>query len=520
MDVRSVAAVALPVVVILAVAGVALWSVDRLRIQAVALEQQHLQPLVQREFPAVLAQGEAVRLLLEADREVLQALLAEKLALAADEEAFPPLLQQHGAFIVAARQRIDEALAAIGVKDIGSALLAAFATWETATRGVMAKAADPAQNAFARRVSDGSAAKAFAELRQGLATLVGQQVQRSTEVRKLVADSGDEAGREAGEIVAEARRDGVLILALGLVAVAIAGASLYVATRRTRLALAESARRQGEAEHGAAETAGILAVVVGKAGELATAAATLREIGSRLDQGAGATASESSTAAGSAAQVSAGVQTVAAAAEEMSASIREIAGQASQASKVGDEAGRAARDARAVIGRLGEAGKAIGEVVQSIAGIAEQTNLLALNATIEAARAGDAGRGFAVVASEVKALAVQTQRATGDIQARSTQIAGDVAAAVQAMARVSDIVTQMVQSLTAIAAAVEQQSATTGEITRTVGDAARGADGIAAAVAALAVRARSGTSDAGEVARQAASAAALAEALTATANRR
>ncbi len=495
-------------------------AVDRLRIAAVALEVQHLQPMAHHEFPVVLAQGEAVRLLLEADHEVLQALLAEKLVLSADEEAIAPLQLQHGAHIAQARQRIDAALATIEASDAKGPLLTAFDAWVTATRGVVAKAVDPSQLTLARRASDGTAAKAFAELRQGLAALVGQQVQRSAEVRKLVAVSGEEAGLEAGAIVAEARRSGTLILVLGLVAVGIAGASLYIAARRARLALADSARRQREAEQGATDTAGILAVVVGKASELATAAAALREIGGRLDVGAGATASESSAAAGSAAQVSAGVQTVAAAAEEMSASIREIAGQASQASRVGDEAGRATIDARAVVGRLGEAGKAISEVVQTIAGIAEQTNLLALNATIEAARAGDAGRGFAVVASEVKALAVQTQRATGDIQARSAQIARDVAAAVQAMARVSDIVVQMVQSLAAIAAAVEEQSATTGEITRTVGDAARGADGIAAAVAALAERAHSGTNDAGEVARQAASAAALAEALTATANRR
>jgi methyl-accepting chemotaxis protein len=520
MEARAAIGVALPVVVILAVAGVSLWAIDRLRAGAVALEEEHLRPLVQHEFPAVLAQGETVRLLLEADRDVHQALLAEKLALAADEEAFPPLAKEHADNIGQAQKRIDAALAAIEVPEAEATLLASFTAWEAATRGVLAKAADPAQNSFARRASDGSAAKAFAAMRQQLDALVALQVERSAEVRKTVETSGIEAGNEAARIVREGRRDSLLILGLSLGAVAIAGISLLAAARRTRRALSEAASRQSEAERGASETAGILGIVAAKAGELNAAAAALREIGGRLDQGAGATASESGAAATSAAQVSTSVQTVAAAAEEMSASIREIAGQATQASRVGDEAGRAASDAREVVGRLGEAGRAIGEVVQSIAGIAEQTNLLALNATIEAARAGDAGRGFAVVASEVKALAGQTQKATADIQARSTQIAGDVAAAVQAMARVADIVAQMIQALSAIAAAVEEQSATTAEITRTVGDAARGAGSIATVVAGVAERARSGTTDAGEVARQAAAAAALAEALTAAASRR
>ena len=87
----------------------------------------------------------------------------------------------------------------------------------------------------------------------------------------------------------------------------------------------------------------------------------------------------------------------------------------------------------AVVGKLGERSKEIGQIVDAISGIAGQTNLLALNAAIEAARAGEQGRGFAVVAEEVRKLAEQSQEAAKQIAGLIKEIQGDTEQAVLAM---------------------------------------------------------------------------------------
>jgi methyl-accepting chemotaxis protein len=511
VDIRSILGPAVPVIMVVAVAGAAVWALNDLQRGIGDYEAAYVEPLVHQDFPAVQAEAEVIRLLLEADRDVHQALIAEKLALSADEDTYPAFDKDSTENITQARERIDKALHILGQESAETKLLlATFDAWAKATRQVVAKVADPTQLSFARRASDGSAATAFKTMRSELDGLVEQRQAAAGDVGKRVDSSGTKAASEALAIRDSTGHAVQIIAGLGLLAALLTGAVLVFAARRVSRALAEAAGRQAEAERGRAELSRVFDLVVGKAGELSTAAAALREVGVRLDQGAGATAAESGTAAAAAEEVSQSVQTVASAAEEMSASIREIAGQATQASRIGDEAGKAAARAQQVVARLGEAGKRIGEVVSSIAGIAEQTNLLALNATIEAARAGDAGRGFAVVASEVKSLANQTHQATTDVQARATQISQDVNAAVESMAQIAQIVDQIVQALSAIAAAVEEQSATTGEITRTVGEAAKGASEIAVVVSGVAQRAKSGTADAGEVARQAAAAAALA----------
>jgi len=224
---------------------------------------------------------------------------------------------------------------------------------------------------------------------------------------------------------------------------------------------------------------GTVAAISTSSRDLGGASARLRAMSCTVAGTAETTSADSAAATDAAERVSHHVQTAAAATEEMAASIREISQSSTEAVRVAAAAAGEVERATSTVARLGASSTEIGNVVRVITSIAEQTNLLALNATIEAARAGDAGKGFAVVAGEVKELAQETARATDDIVGRVETIQGDIEAAVRAIAHISSIIDDVNAYQTTIASAVEEQTATTSEVSRNVGEAAGGAATIA-----------------------------------------
>lgn len=250
---------------------------------------------------------------------------------------------------------------------------------------------------------------------------------------------------------------------------------------------------------------GSLGAIAKAADRLNGSSDALATISETMNANAGSTSQQAKIAADAADSVSQSAQVAASGTEEMSASIREIARSATSAADVAAQAVRVAETANATVTKLGQSSAEIGEVVKVITTIAQQTNLLALNATIEAARAGEAGKGFAVVANEVKELAKATARATEDIGRKIDAIQTDSHGAVEAIGEIAGIIGRISDFQTGIAGAVEEQTATTAEIQRSIGEAAdRGRD-ITSSIAAVA-EAAAGTSAGAERSEQAAAA--------------
>jgi len=204
--------------------------------------------------------------------------------------------------------------------------------------------------------------------------------------------------------------------------------------------------------------------------QMAASSRELRTVGTDMRDSSSEVSSRSTEVLNSADSVTSNMRTVAASAEEMSASISEIARSAEGSRRTASEALNITREASGRVEELSSASLEISRVTEVIVEIAEQTKLLALNATIEAARAGEAGKGFAVVASEVKELAKNTSDATEDIRKRIEQIQSTSGKTVNDISRVREVMERIDSAITSIAAAVEEQSVTTNEIVRNVGE--------------------------------------------------
>ncbi|WP_430790129.1 methyl-accepting chemotaxis protein [Actinoplanes sp. G11-F43] len=275
-------------------------------------------------------------------------------------------------------------------------------------------------------------------------------------------------------------------------------------TRSTGLSSRDEPGRMGRALDAAIlKLRETVSTIGGSAVTLAGASEELSAVSAQLREGAADVADKAGSASAASEHVNAGVQSIAAGAEQMSASITEIASNAADAARVAQEGMAVAERTNNQVAELGAASAEIGDVVKLITSIAEQTNLLALNATIEAARAGELGKGFAVVAGEVKELAQQTAKATEEITDRIGAIQVSSESAAHAIGEITQVIQRIGDYTTTIASAVEEQTATTGEMSRSVADAATSSGDVARTVSGVAEVA-SATADGARATQQAA----------------
>jgi len=205
-------------------------------------------------------------------------------------------------------------------------------------------------------------------------------------------------------------------------------------------------------------------------GVLGEASSGLNAISTRMSSNAKETSGQAVGLSSAAEQVSRDVDSLVSSSRQMESCIEEIAKNAAESAKVADNAVEVTDSTQQSMMQLEECNLEITGIVNVISAIAKKSHFLALNATIEASRAGEAGRGFAVVAQEVKDLAKSTAEATESIGTKITAIQSSIANATSSIARLAEIIARVSECSVTIARSVDEQTATTQEIGKTVGD--------------------------------------------------
>nr|WP_275957801.1 methyl-accepting chemotaxis protein [Rhabdochromatium marinum] len=456
-----------------------------------------------------------VDFLIEADRDLYQALVAERTSFFVDvgTEYFEQLRRDHDENMDQARTRVGKFAALIDTPEV-NALLEQFDTlydaWRLSTNAVMTadRLADNQESSRALELSLGKASEQFEAMREVIDTLT----ELTLESAQVTTDRVDAVARNAKLSAITAL---VVGLAFCLLLVLVFPGMITRPLHRIIHRVQDIAQGEGDL------TARVQVNTRDELGQLGTA---LNQFIDKLQTVIGGIAGASAQVAAAAEQMSAiteeanrtvteqesATDQIVTAVNQLSATVQEVARNASEAAAAAEQADLASKNGRDVFGQtaaameqlaqdigtttaviqtLGHDSEQIGSILNVIREIAEQTNLLALNAAIEAARAGEQGRGFAVVADEVRALASRSQQSTQEIQGMierlqtgsrnaveaveegSEQAKDALAKAVKAsdaLEAMTGAVTQINTMNSQIATAAEEQNAVTEDINRNI----------------------------------------------------